>query len=147
MSSIEETSRIFKSEVEKLESAIDTALTKSELSIPEIVQTYYQTMNVISLATVLKQQLGGSDEHNSLIRTIEETQKLILEKFDSNLHPSIMAQLANSLIDTTKSLQFGNTLEKSKTEIEAEAKLYEKLRQTMSTKEFVEQYDKGLSHD
>jgi hypothetical protein len=147
MSSIEETSRIFESEAEKLESAIDMALTKSELSIPEIVQTYYQTMNVTSLAIMLKQQLGGSDEHNFLIRTIEKTQKLILEKFDSNLHPSIMTQLTNSIIDTTKSLQFGNTLEKSKTEIEAEAKLYEKLHQTMSTKEFVEQYDKGLSHD
>ncbi len=36
---------------------------------------------------------------------------------------------------------------KSKEEIENEAKKYEKLRQMMSTKEFVEQYDKGLSHD
>ena len=26
-------------------------------------------------------------------------------------------------------------------------RLYEELRKTMSTKEFVEQYDKGLSHD
>ena len=147
MRSIEETTKFFESEAKKLESAINAALAKSELSIPEIVETYYQTMNVTSLAIILKQQLGGSDENNSLIRTIEETQKLILEKFDSNLHPLIMTQLANSLIDTTKSLQFGNTLEKSKTEIEADAKLYEKLRQTMSTKEFVEQYDKGLSHD
>ncbi len=31
--------------------------------------------------------------------------------------------------------------------MESEAELYEHLRQTMSTKEFVEQYDKGLSHD
>ncbi len=147
MSSIEETSRIFKSEAEKLASVINSALAKSELSIPEIVQTYYQTMNVTSLATMLKQQLGDSDEPNSLIRTIGETQKLILEKFDSNLHPSIMTQLTNSIIDVTKSLQSGNTLEKSKTEIESEAKLYEKLRQIMSTKEFVEQYDQGLSHD
>jgi len=147
MSSIEETSRIFKSEAEKLASVINSALAKSELSIPEIVQTYYQTMNVTSLAAMLKQQLGDSDEPNSLIRTIGETQKLILEKFDSNLHPSIMTQLTNSIIDVTKSLQSGNTLEKSKTEIESEAKLYEKLRQIMSTKEFVEQYDQGLSHD
>ena len=147
MSSIEETSRIFKSETEKLASVINSALAKSELSIPEIVQTYYQTMNVTSLATMLKQQLGDSDEPNYLIRTIGETQKLILEKFDSNLHPSIMTQLTNSIIDVTKSLQSGNTLEKSKTEIESEAKLYEKLRQIMSTKEFVEQYDQGMSHD
>jgi hypothetical protein len=37
--------------------------------------------------------------------------------------------------------------EKTKEIIESEAKLYEKLRMTMSTKEFVEQYDQGLSHD
>ena len=143
MSSIEET---FHTEAKKLEFAINNALKKSEMSIPEIVQTYYQTMNVTSLAIMLKQQLRA-DEHNSLIRKIEETQKLISEKFDSNLHPSIMTQLTNSLIDTTKSLQSENTLGKSKDDIESEAKLYEKLRQTMSTKEFVEQYDKGLSHD
>ena len=143
MSSIEET---FHTEAKKLEFAINNALKKSEMSIPEIVQTYYQTMNVTSLAIMLKQQLRA-DEHNSLIRKIEETQKLISEKFDSNLHPSIITQLTNSLIDTTKSLQSGNTLGKSKDDIESEAKLYEKLRQTMSTKEFVEQYDKGLSHD
>jgi len=58
-----------------------------------------------------------------------------------------MRQIANSITDTTKSLQSKNTLEKSKDEIESEAKLYETLRQTMSTKEFVEQYDEGLSHD
>jgi len=37
--------------------------------------------------------------------------------------------------------------EKTREIIEQEAELYEKLRATMSTKEFVEQYDKGLSHD
>ena len=36
---------------------------------------------------------------------------------------------------------------KSKEDIEKEAKLYEELRQTMSTKEFVEQYEKGIFHD
>jgi len=147
MASIDDISGMFHTESEKLENLINNATTKSELSIHEIVETYYQIMNVSSISIMLKQQLGGSDEHNSLIRKIEETQKLILEKFDSNLHPSIMRQLGNSLTDTTKSLQSKNTLEKSKDEMESEAELYEQLRQTMSTKEFVEQYDKGLSHD
>jgi len=147
MASIDDISGMFHTESEKLENLINNATTKSELSIHEIVETYYQIMNVSSMSIMLKQQLGGSDEHNSLIRKIEENQKLILEKFDSNLHPSIMRQLANSLTDTTKSLQSKNTLEKSKDEMESEAELYEQLRQTMSTKEFVEQYDKGLSHD
>ncbi len=146
MTSIDDISRMFHTESEKLENLINNATTKSELSIPEIVEAYYQIMNVFSMSTMLKQQHGGSNEHNSLIEEIEETRKFISEKFDSNLHPSIMRQLSNSITDITKTLQSG-TLDKSKDEIESEAKLYEKLRQTMSTKEFVEQYDKGLSHD
>ncbi len=146
MTSIDDISSMFHTESKNLENLINNATTKSELSIPEIIETYYQIMNVFSMSTMLKQQHGGSNEHNSLIEEIEETQKFISEKFDSDLHPSIMKQLSNSLTDITKTLQSG-TLDKSKDEIESEAKLYEKLRQTMSTKEFVEQYDKGLSHD
>jgi len=147
MASIDDISSMFHNESEKLENLINNATTKSELSIPEIVETYYQITNVSSMITMLKQQLGGSDEHNSLIKKIEETQKFISEKFDSNLHPSIITQLENLITDITKNLQSKSTLEKSKDEIESEAKLYETLRKTMSTKEFVEQYDKGLSHD
>ncbi len=146
MTSIDDISGMFHTESKNLENLINNATTKSELSIPEIIETYYQIMNVSSMSAMLKQQHGGSNERNSLIEEIEETQKFISEKFDSNLHPSIMRQLSNSLTDITKTLQSG-TLDKSKDEIESEAKLYEKLRQTMSTKEFVEQYDKGLSHD
>jgi len=146
MTSIDDISSMFHTESKNLENLINNATTKSKLSIPEIIETYYQIMNVSSMSTMLKQQHGGSNEHNSLIEEIEETQKFISEKFDSDLHPSIMRQLSNSLTDITKTLQSG-TLDKSKDEIESEAKLYEKLRQTMSTKEFVEQYDKGLSHD
>ncbi len=147
MASIDDISSMFHNESEKLENLINSATTKSELSIHEIVETYYQIMNVSSMISMLKQQLGGSDEHNSLIKKIEETQKFISEKFDSNLHPSIVIQLENLLTDITKNLQTKSTLEKSKDEIESEAKLFEKLRQIMSTKEFVEQYDKGLPYD
>ncbi len=146
MASTDDISSMFHSESEKLENLVNNAI-NSELSLSEIVETYYQIMNVSSMSTMLKQQLGGSNDQNSLIKKIEEAQKFISEKFDSNLHPSIMIQLTNSLADITKNLQSNNAVEKSKDEIETEAKLYEKLRQTMSTKEFVEQYGKGLSHD
>ncbi len=146
MASIDDISSMFHTESKNLENLINNATTKSELSTPEIIETYYQIMNVSSMSTMLKQQHGGSNEHNSLIEEIEATQKFISEKFDSDLHPSIMKQLSNSLTDITKTLQSG-TLDKSKDEIESEAKLYEKLRQTMSTKEFVEQYENELSHD
>ena len=147
MNSNEETFQIFKTEAEKLESAINTSLAKSELSISEIVQIYYQITNVISLSILMKQQIEESNEHHSIIKKIEETLKFILEKFDLNLHQSIMVQLTNSITEITKSLGSRNTMEKSKDEIESEAKLYEKLRQIMSTQEFVKQYDKGLSYD
>ncbi len=146
MASTDDISSMFHTESGKLENLVNNA-SDSELSIHEIIETYYQIMNVSSMATMLNQQLGGSNDQNSLIKKIEETQKFISEKFDSNLHPSIMMQLTNSLADITKSLQSNDTVKKSKDEIETKAKLYEKLRQTMSTKEFVEQYEKGLSHD
>jgi len=145
MDSIDDISRMFHIESEKLENLINNATTKSELSIHEIIETYYQIMNVSSMITMLKPQID-IDEHKSFLEKIQETEKIISEKFNSNIHPQIIDRLANSIQNTTKNLQSGN-IEKSKEEIENKAKQYEELRQTMSTKEFVEQYDKGLSHD
>jgi hypothetical protein len=58
-----------------------------------------------------------------------------------------MEHITNSISDITGNLQSINSEQKSKETIETEAKLYEKLREIMSTKEFVKQYDAGLSHD
>ena len=58
-----------------------------------------------------------------------------------------MEHITNSISDITGDLQSLNSEQKSKETIENEAKLYEKLREMMSTKEFVKQYDVGLSHD
>jgi len=145
MDSIDDISRMFQNESEKLENLINSATTKSELSLHEIIETYYQIMNVSSMITMLKPQIDVG-KHKSFLEQIQETEKIISEKFNSDVHPQIIVQLAKSIQETTKNLQSGNR-EKSKEEIEDEAKQYEELRQTMSTKEFVEQYDKGLSHD
>jgi hypothetical protein len=58
-----------------------------------------------------------------------------------------MKNIANSISNITRNLQSLNSEQKSKETIENEAKLYEKLREIMSTKEFVNQYDSGLSND
>ena len=58
-----------------------------------------------------------------------------------------MEHITNSISDITGDLQSLNSEQKSNETIENEAKLYEKLREMMSTKEFVKQYDSGLSHD
>ena len=145
MASIDDISSMFHTESEKLEHLINHVTTKSELSIPEIIETYYQIINVSSMSTVLKQQINAN-EHQTLLDKIAKIDKVISDKFNSNIHPQIMEKLANSIQNTTKNLQSGNG-EKSKEEIENKAKEYEELRQIMSTKEFVEQYDKELSHD
>lgn len=146
MSSADEISKMFQTESEKLKNLLDTADSKSDLSLHEIVETYYQIMNVSSMANMLVQQLNEND-HKSLLEKISEIQNMISTKFNLELHPKIMNNLTTSIQEITKSLQSQNQKEKSKEEIENDAEAYDELRKKMSTKEFVEQYDQGLSHD
>lgn len=102
-------------------------------------------MNVSSMVTMLKEQ--AESEPNSMLSKIQETEKMISEKFDSILHPKILEKISSSIQEMTKNLQSGDSGEKSKEQMESDAKLFEELRKTMSTKEFVEQYEEGISHD
>ena len=145
MDSIDDISSMFSTESKKLENLITNA-TKPELSLHEIIETYYQIMNVSSMITMLKQQLN-TDEHQTLLDKIAEIEKVISEKFNSIIHPQVIEQLTQSIQDTTKNLQSVTSEQKSKEDIENDAKLYEELRKKMSTKEFVEQYNQGLSND
>ena len=146
MASADDIPSMFHDESEKLENLINNATTKSELSLHEIIETYFQIMNVSSMAVILKQQLQA-DEHKILLDKIIDIERVISEKFNSSIHPLVLKKLTKSIQDSIKNLQSEDSEQKSKEDIENEAKLYEELRQKMSTKEFVEQYDKGLSHD
>ncbi len=145
MSSFEDISKMFHTEHEKLLSLMDLTSQKSDLSLHEIVETYYQIMNMTSMITMLKQQLDSND-HKSLLDEITEIEALISKKFNDDIHPQILQNLTKSIQDTTTKLQ-SDTSGKSPEEIEDNAKQFEELRQKMSTKEFVEQYGQGLSHD
>lgn len=145
MTSAPDISQMFESESQKLENLFDAVDAKTDMNIHEIVETYYQVMNVSSMATMLKQQ--ADSEPKELIDKIQNTENLISKRFDSTIHPKIMEQLSASIQDLTKNLQSGSSGEKSKEQIEMDAKLFDELRKTMSTKEFVEQYESGLSHD
>ena len=145
MESIDDISGAFRIESKKLYSAINNAIKKPSLPLSEIVPLYYQTTNTLSLIAILKQQI--KDENSSIFSEIKETENMISEKFNSKIHKSIMQQLANTISETTKKLSSSNNSKKSQAEIQKEAKIYDELRQTMSTKEFVEQYDNGLSYD
>jgi len=145
MTSADDMSQIFDDEYLKLQNLINIADSKSNLNIHEIVETYYQVMNVSSMSTMLKEQVESQSD--SLLNKIQIIDKSISEQFNSNIHPRIMKTLSTSIKETTKRLQSGNAGKKSKEEIESEAKLFEELRQKMSTREFVEQYNKGLHND
>ncbi len=149
-SHFDETSKSFISESDKLGTLIDNLLQKSEkLSIDEIISTYYQIMNISSLMQFLKQNTlhYNSEKTQTLLEKIESTENLIRNSFNNNLHPIILSHLTNYVQETMTNLKSNKGKEKTKEIIESEAKLYEKLRITMSVKEFVEQYDQGLPHD
>lgn len=142
MISSDDISQMFDEESKKLQNLINVAYSKNDLSVHEIVETYYQVMNVSSMATMLKQQMDS--ESNPLLEKIQNTEKIITEKFNYQIHPKVTKMLESSIQETTNNLQSRNSDEKSKEETESDAKLFDELRQKMSTKEFVEQYDKGF---
>ena len=132
---------LFTSEYDKLENLVNAMNFNDELHVNQIVEVYYQITNVSSMITVVKPQLAQNNEK------ILYAEKFISEKFNSIIHPKIMKHITNSISNITSNLQSINSEQKSKETIENEAKLYEKLREIMSTKEFVKQYDAGMSHD
>jgi elongation factor P--beta-lysine ligase len=136
---------LFTIEFEKLETLVNQINSENELPVNQIVETYYQITNVSSMIEVMKQQIDKSDL--SSFEKISNVENFISKKFNSTIHPKIMNNIENSISEITKNLQSLGSDQKSKETIENEAKLYEKLREIMSTKEFVKQYDTGLSDD
>lgn len=136
---------LFIIEFEKLENLSNQINSGNEFSVNQIVEIYYQITNVSSMIEVMKQQIDKSDL--SSLEKISNAENFISEKFNSTIHPKIMTNIENSISEITKNLQSLDSDQKSKETIENEAKLYEKLREIMSTKEFVKQYDAGLSDD
>ena len=136
---------LFDTEFIKLENLVNEINLEHELPVNQIVSIYYQITNVTSMIEVMKQQIDNSD--SSFHEKISNTENFISKKFNSIIHPKIMANIVNSVSTITENLQSLNSEQKSKEIIENEAKLYEKLREIMSTKEFVKQYDSGLSND
>jgi uncharacterized coiled-coil DUF342 family protein len=136
---------LFDTEFIKLENLVNEINLEHELPVNQIVSIYYQITNVASMIEVMKKQIDNSD--SSFHEKISNTETFISKKFNSIIHPKIMTNITNSISEITKNLQSLNSEQKSKETIENEAKLYEKLRAIMSTKEFVKQYDSGLSND
>ena len=149
--SFDESYQLFQTESNHLEDIIENTIEKSDKTIPDIVQIYYQVIKVDSLGKLLKQRFQDKVEPNyhNLLDRIDEAQKIIAEKFNASLHPTILSQLTDSIQMHTNNLKLlgKESGKKSKEDIEKEAKLYKELREVMSTKEFVEQYATGLKDD
>ena len=100
MTSADDMSQIFDDEYLKLQNLINIADSKSNLNIHEIVETYYQVMNVSSMSTMLKEQVESQSD--SLLNKIQIIDKSISEQFNSNIHPRIMKTLSTSIQETTE---------------------------------------------
>ena len=149
--SVENSFELITSELGKLQKTIQVISKIDEKNMPDIIGLYYQTIMVQTLAKKLKNDFGLSakSEHKKLIDKIEEIEKYLVDNFTKSLHPEIMTQLTNSIQNSTENLKLlgQNSEQKTKEIIEKEALLYKKLRELMSTKEFVEQYEIGLKND
>ena len=149
--SFDESYQLFQTESNQIEDMIKNTIEKSDRTISDIVQIYYQVIKVVSLGKLLKQKFQDKVEpnHHTLLDRIDEVQNIISEKFNMSLHPTILSQLTDSVQKHTDNLKLlaKESGEKSKESIEKEAKLYKELRDFMSTKEFVEQYATGLKDD
>ena len=136
------------SEFEKFQSIIDSMPKNSEKMIPDIVSLYFQATMVETLSKKLRQDIVESDQQTYLEK-INKIQKYVDENFSKSLHPEILSQLINSIQESTDNLKLleQNSEEKTKEIIENEAQLYKELRELMSTKQFVEQYESGIKND
>ena len=136
------------SEFEKFQKLINSIPKNSEKMIPDIVSLYFQATMVETLSKKLKEDISGSEQQKHLEK-LNTIQKYVDENFSKSLHPEILSQLVNSIQKSTDNLKLlgQSTEEKTKEIIENEARLYKELRELMSTKEFVEQYDAGIKDD
>jgi hypothetical protein len=144
-----ETLELFTSESEKLQKIIDSIPKTSEKKLSDIINLYYQVTMVQTLAKKIKSDLKSPTENQNLFDEINKTEEYMNEKFSKSLHPEILSELTSSIQVSTDNLkQLGQNSEpKTKETIEKEALLYKELRELMSTKEFVEQYETGIKDD
>ena len=136
------------SEFEKFQNLINSIPKNSKILIPDIVSLYFQATMVETLSKKLRDDMSESEQQKHLEK-VNTIQKYVNENFSKSLHPEILSQLENSIQKSTNDLKnLGqNPEEKTKEIIENEAQLYKELRELMSTKEFVEQYDAGIKND
>ena len=145
--SINDTINTLVSEYDKLQDSISQMIKGYEkLKMEDIVGLYFQVINVTSFTKSLSENNLTLEKESDDFKKIAEIEKYIDEKFNEYLHPLLMSQLEKAIENFKTNLKNVKAKQNSKTknEIENQAKDFEKLRQFMSTQEFVNQYDKVL---
>tara|TARA_Y100000996_G_C22165124_1_gene496307 strand:+ start:60 stop:524 length:465 start_codon:yes stop_codon:yes gene_type:complete len=142
---------LLENEFIKLQKIIQSSSQHSEKKISDIVSLYYQATMVKTLSKKIKSDLTDEpkSENQSMLNKIDKIQKDMSKNFSQSIHPEILAYLTNSIQISTENLKSlgQNPEQKTKQTIENEAKSYKELRELMSTKEFVTQYEIGLKDD
>jgi len=146
-SSINDTINTLVSEYDKLQDSISQMIKDYEkLKMEDIIGLYFQVINVTSFTKSLSENNLTLEKESDDFKKIAEIEKYIDKKFNEYLHPLLMSQLEKTVENFKINLKNVKAKQNSKTknEIENQAKDFEKLRQLMSTQEFVNQYDKVL---
>jgi len=146
-SSINDTINTLVSEYDKLQDSISQMIKDYEkLKMEDIIGLYFQVINVTSFTKSLSENNLTLEKESDDFKKIAEIEKYIDKKFNEYLHPLLMSQLEKTIENFKTNLKNIKAKQNSKTknEIENQAKDFEKLRQLMSTQEFVNQYDKVL---
>lgn len=135
----------------ELEEDISKALMNlEELYLEDIVGLYFNMINVSSIAKSINQNNRAFENKNfeENLNKIKEIQSHLNEKFNETLHPMLISNLEKRIEEYKSNLKKVsiNHDATTKKEIEGQAEKFEKLRQLMSTKEFVNQYTKVLGN-
>lgn len=147
--SFRQAAEAFVQESEVLTGLMDSALKGAEkLDVAEIVRLYYQVISTSSIIRVLRTR-ADVHEDGGLSDKIRDVEAAIEDRFNSNIHRTVMAALSERIRDMTDRLRKAgkNGGEKTAEDVKNEAGMFEKLREIMSTREFVGQYDRQIGHD
>lgn len=106
-----------------------------KLTIPDIVSMYYKAISLKSSIMFLKKQSPHLQTDLTKIRIS------LLENFDNDVHPKVLLYVTQQIDNMMKNL---DTITSKSNYQQSYNEKFEKLRKLMSTREFVEQYDKGL---
>lgn len=124
-------------EAERMDSLISAATAK-EPPIRDIVELYHQIINVSAIIAALRQQ---PDIAEDVLQTIAAIEGRIYE-FNSVVHPRIEALLEAEIIKTAEYLR-DQDMPNTQKVAGGTAVVYKRLREQMSTAEFVSQYGRA----